>query len=138
MSTDTRIRDEQIAAVLWREIFYLRGKIRYHVDKAVEWQLKVDQLEAAADVEAPRRSVGRLTRRKGQELDPAYQVGALLRDRTDYKNTVGNRNAHQAQANLFSAALTALMLSNPPQLRDCEVPGMEFFVEVKTREGYQA
>lgn len=131
--TTTTARDEHIAMVIWRDVFFLRERIWHHVNKAIAWQAHIDRMEAAADVEAPRRSKGRLMRRKGQELDPAYQVGAVLRDRTDYRNAVGNRNSHQAQVKVFSAALTALMLSGPPQLKDYETPAMEFFARLKEK-----
>jgi hypothetical protein len=125
--------DEQAAMVLWREIFFLREKIRHHIQKAMNWQVRIEQMESAADIEGPRRAQGRLST-KDDVQDPAYQVGAVLRDRTDYKLAVGNRNANENQANMFSAALTALMISCPPQLRDFDVPGMEFFVQRKTKE----
>jgi hypothetical protein len=127
------IQDQQIVMILWNEIFFLRGLVRRHVEKAIEWQEKVVAIENAAEVEGPRRAQGRMER-KDDSLNPSYTVASVLEKNFEYKVAVGNRNSHQAQANMFSAALTALVSSNPP-LGDFETPGMEFFVPTKPKSG---
>jgi hypothetical protein len=126
-------RNEEIAGVLWNEIFYLRERIRHHVKRAEERQVQIKAMEDAAEIEGPRRAQGRLTHRTDQVQDPAYQVGAVLRDNVPYKNLVGDRNSHQAQVKMYALALSALVASNPPQLNQFEVPEMTFFVQTKPK-----
>lgn len=84
-------------------MFDTLGKARYHLEKAEEWQRKVEELEAWAEGEARRKMPSR-RRRDGFDLTVEYMTGVVLRDNHEYKTAVGNRNGHQQQANLYLLA----------------------------------
>lgn len=78
-----------------------RIKMAHHIGKAEEWQRHVDALESAALDLASRESEGAIH-------STNYRAAAKLRDNFEYKQAVANRNAHQAQANMYAVAAIAM------------------------------
>ena len=78
-----------------------REKAMFHVKRAEHWQALVLAHEKEALIRAPLVVQGR-HQRADAVLTDEYVAKTLLRDHHGYNTAVANRNAHQAQANMYA------------------------------------
>ena len=78
-----------------------RAKALFHVKRAEHWQALVLAHEKEAMIRAPLVVQGR-HQREDAILTDEYVAKTLLKDHHGYNTAVANRNAHQAQANMYA------------------------------------
>lgn len=85
-----------------------REKMELHIRKAEAWQEQILSFETQALERAKTRDIG--------DQDPYYVAKRALDDFFPYNRAVANRNAHQAQANMYGIAAIVDAVSFPPKV----------------------
>lgn len=88
-----------------------REKMMHHIHQAERWQAQAAALEA----EAMKAAVKRVEKEdRGQR--PEYIAAKILEINFWYRKSTSNRDAHQAQANMYGIAAMVDAVSFPPTI----------------------
>lgn len=86
-----------------------REKMEFHIREAERWQEEIVQLEDHALEEAKKKP-------NPTRQSHSYMAARSLDDHYWYRRAVANRNAHQAQANMYGIAAMVDAVSFPPKV----------------------
>lgn len=81
-------------------------KARYHLDRAEQWQARVEAYEAEAEAKAAVQQAGRMGRKDGTVIDVTFLAKNLL-ENPGYRRACGIRDSHQKQALLYATLYAA-------------------------------
>jgi len=84
---------------------YYKDKLQHHLDKAEHWQRTVASIEDAALKAAAAKESEQRQRADGSTLSTEYAASKLLENNFVYKSACSSRNAHQAQVQMYLAAI---------------------------------